>query len=98
MKKLFYLLALCIALSTAGVKGQVLIGENADPQPFSILELESGGERGLRIPQLTEAERNTLTGSAEFQEEKTGKAKGLVIYNKDTDALEYWNGEAWVSF
>lgn len=101
MKKTIYKLLLCILFIGYAATGysQVTIGSLDDPQGFSILELISGSGNtgGLRMPQLTEAERNTLTGSAAFQAEKMGKAVGLTIYNTTNGCIEFWNGTEWIS-
>ena len=84
------------AVSIASVNAQVTIGENVDPQKFSLLELIST-QQGMRLPQLTETERDELTVSSDFQNEKSGKAKGLLIYNTTENRPEFWNGEKWVA-
>jgi uncharacterized protein (TIGR02145 family) len=75
-------------------KGQVTIGADKSPQAFSILELISNN-KGLRLSQLTTAERNSITNSADFQAKKTAEAKGLTIYNTSMNCLQYWNGSRW---
>jgi formylglycine-generating enzyme required for sulfatase activity len=37
-----------------------------------------------------------VENSPEFQAEKTGKARGLQIFNIDTKCVETWNGEVWI--
>lgn len=81
------------------LKAQVAIGENKDPEAFSLLELisETGG---LRLPQLTTGERNNLKLEALdpiANKEEWDAAKGLVIFNTDTRCLEFWNSTQWVS-
>ncbi|MDR1562500.1 MAG: hypothetical protein LBS54_05380 [Dysgonamonadaceae bacterium] len=79
-------------LSAGVVKAQVTIGATTDPHSFSILELVSGGERGLRLPQMTTEERDALTATL------TGnsKAQGLRIFNTTTKCVETWNGTKWI--
>ncbi|MDR1544086.1 MAG: hypothetical protein LBS50_06730 [Prevotellaceae bacterium] len=76
---------------------QVTIGANQEPQNFSILELISNNESGgLRLPQLDNAQRNDMVATAEFQNEKIGKARGLTIFNLSTCCIETWNGSRWI--
>ena len=84
------LLATLLLLSSLCLQAQVTIGSGKIPEAFSILEIVSGGEGGLRLPQLTTAERDGLTFSGDV-------AKGLTIYNMSTDCLDYWNGTKWIS-
>lgn len=74
------------------IKDESVIGSAATPSPISILELEST-KKGLLLPRMTTDERRAL---------KPGQYKnssGLVIFNKDTDCIEYWNAQKdrWVS-
>jgi formylglycine-generating enzyme required for sulfatase activity len=92
MKKFLFTAAALLLLSAMGAKAQVHIGEVSDPQPFSILELESDGSRGLRLPQLTTAQRTALEPSLAGNT----KAPGLQIFNKTTRCVETWNGTKWI--
>jgi len=47
---------------------------------------------GLKTPRLTTEERNTMPVSG------NPYANGQVVYNKDNDCLEFWNGSKWRSF
>ncbi|MDR0686264.1 MAG: hypothetical protein LBF79_02210, partial [Dysgonamonadaceae bacterium] len=92
MKKTFFLiLALCL-LNVSRATAQVIIGADisVNPQPFSLLELESNGTRGFRLPQMTTGQRDALT--------LTGKdaARGLQIFNIFTKCVETWNGSKWI--
>jgi formylglycine-generating enzyme required for sulfatase activity len=103
--------AIIWALSTVSTKAQVTIGSLDTPQNFSILELISNNTRGLRLPQLTQAERDLLDGTeantsgastamlaarSAFATEKTGKAEGLQIFNTTTKCVNTWNGTVWI--
>jgi len=78
---------------TLPVRSQVLIGENKNPQSFSILEISTVLQKGgLRLPQLTNTERNVLAVSA-----TDVLSRGLIIFNTDTHCIEFWNGTKWVS-
>ena len=85
------------ATSDVGVGG-VTIGSIEDPQVFSILELISNGSKGLRLPQLTTAQRDAMTTSTQFIAAKNTTAMGLLIFNTTTRCMELWNGSVWVSF
>jgi len=95
-----YFLFLFILIFTCKVQlnAQVSIGGSPaqTPQSFSILELVSGKTDsigGLRLPQLTEANK-TAINSALLNNEKSA---GLFIFNSDSSRIEYWNGSAWVA-
>jgi hypothetical protein len=93
MKKLFFTTAALLVMSaTNGARAQVTIGSNVTPQSYSILELESSGTRGLRLPQLTTIERNNLTPTLEGN----SAAQGLQIFNTSTECVETWNGTKWI--
>ena len=48
--------------------------------------------QGQRTPRLTTVQRDQIqTGSNEY-------ANGLIIYNVDTDCLEFWDSGAWRNF
>jgi len=78
------------------VKSQVTIGSQKASQNFSILELIST-EGGLRLPQLTSGERDSLKLDALTDSVTIEAAKGLVVYNTDVDCLEFWSGDKWIS-
>jgi len=99
-KSLFVRLCLAVAVlfTSIGVNAQVTIGASDAPQSFSVLELISDGERGLRLPKMTTAERNAVSGTdGAFGTANATLALGLVVYNTTTNCLEYWNGTRWVS-
>jgi uncharacterized protein (TIGR02145 family) len=79
------------------VCAQVTIGAGTPPHDFSVLELISNQNMGLRMPLLTTGERDNMTMTAEFQTYKEDLAKGLTIFNTTTDCLEFWNGAKWIS-
>ena len=84
---------LCVPFS---MSAQVTIGSGDAPRSFSVLELFSDGERGLRLPKMTTTERNDMTTeflAGDYYE----LANGLVIFNTTNGCLEYWNGTRWVS-
>ena len=82
-------------LIPAGLSAQVTIGSGKIPEAYSVLELISNNTMGMRLPQMTTAERNAM--QATFGAGTTTEAKGLVIYNTTNDCVEYWNKTRWVS-
>ncbi|MDR1561699.1 MAG: hypothetical protein LBS54_01260 [Dysgonamonadaceae bacterium] len=96
MKK-YFLIAVALLMMSAGVvKAQVTIGATNDPHDFSILELVSNGNLGLRLPQMTTEQRDAMVQTEDFQAEKNGKARGLQIFNMTTKCVETWNGSKWI--
>jgi len=81
---------------TMPLKAQVTIGSQEAPKSFSILELIST-TGGLRLPQLSDQELTDLTNNKLSTSDAKEAAKGLVIYNKTTNCLEFWNGDKWIS-
>jgi len=94
-KKKIYLLVFSLALFIHG-QAQVTIGDQTAPQPFSILELMTNiAKGGIRLPQLTTAQRDSIALTPAFV--SNPNSAGLVIYNTDTNCLEFWNLDHWVS-
>ncbi len=79
------------------IRAQVTIGAGEPPQDFSILEVVSNGIGGLRLPHLTNDQRNAITSHASFTGDKAELGQGLAIFNLDTKCYEYWNNKRWVS-
>ncbi|MDQ6531507.1 hypothetical protein [Flavobacterium sp. LHD-85] len=89
-KNLFCMWLLLLALFfSVNTQAQMTIGGKKAPEPFSVLELLNKG--GLRLPQMTTAQRNA------FAVQGNAKGEGLTIYNSDTKCVEYWNATRWVS-
>ena len=95
--KRHYLIAAVLLLSSVCLKAQITVGNDSIPQAFSALEIISNNTRGMRLPQLSAGDRNTLENSQAFQDEITGKAKGLMIFNTTNKCVETWNGATWIS-
>ncbi|MDR1561556.1 MAG: hypothetical protein LBS54_00520 [Dysgonamonadaceae bacterium] len=98
MKKYFFIAAALLMMSASVAKAQVTIGSAANPQSFSILELVSEGERGLRLPQMTFCEQEELTAILKglLTPAEKNAAQGLQIFNTDTKCVETWNGSKWI--
>jgi len=77
---------------------QVTIGADKKPENFSVLELISHGNLGLRLPQMSEEKRNTMEATNEFQAEKLDRAVGLTIFNISNKCVEIWNSLQWISW
>ncbi|GHT33660.1 hypothetical protein FACS189434_08360 [Bacteroidia bacterium] len=58
---------------------------------FTIWSANAQIAAGLRVPQLTTAQRNQIMVNG------NPLAKGQAVYNLDTNCFEYWNGSKWVS-
>lgn len=95
------MILLCFTLQgIVNVNAQVSIGGNSNqpkiPESFSILELVSAPTAvigGLRLPQLTEADKTSINSELAGKEE----AKGLFIYNIEKNQVEYWDGTKWIA-
>jgi len=79
----------------AVLHSQVLIGSYQSdmlPQEYSVLELISNGNKGLRLPQLTGSQFQAMNLKLSDME-----AKGLTVFNMDTNCVEVWEGKQWNS-
>ncbi|MDR2474674.1 MAG: hypothetical protein LBD45_02335 [Bacteroidales bacterium] len=84
---------ICMAFSGCLLQAQVLIGSTQPPKDFSVLEISTDDATGgLRLPQLSTAQRATLNLGVSPQ-----LAKGLVIYNVEKDSVQFWNNAKWVN-
>lgn len=92
-KQFLLLILLGLFMTLTPTLAQVTIGDIKEPESFSILEIVSNDKGGLRLPQMTTQKRNDITPVAKGN----NLANGLVIYNLDTNCVEYWNGSKWVS-
>jgi len=93
LKALRVVMTLVVLMTLTPLQAQVTIGDETAPQPFSLLEISTENEQGgLRLPQLTTEQRNALNIAYADQT----KAKGLQIFNIDTNCVETWNGTTWI--
>jgi len=94
--KIFAMLPL-ILFSFGKLSSQVTIGSSNPPSPWSLLDLDNpestDRHRALHLPRLYEAERNALVPPGATNVE----ARGLMIFNRDTRCLEFWNETEWIS-
>ena len=87
-------LASLMFLMTANVQAQITVGADVPPKPYSVLEISTENVKGgLRLPQLTTTERNALDTKSD-----NVAAKGLLVYNKDENCVNYYNGSKWRNF
>jgi len=83
-----------VLFSFGKLSSQVTIGSSALPSEASLLYLDASiNHRALHLPRLTEADREALVPSGTPNVE----ARGLMIFNRDTQCLEFWNETEWVS-
>jgi|GEM_PF-1727916 len=94
----FFLLAVTMAfLSPFGLSSQVTIGSLNPPSQFSLLDLDaSEQQRALHNARLDSVQRNALASTGSSLE-RQDSARGLLLYNTDTNCLEFWNGSQWIS-
>jgi len=97
MRKSVLIIACVAFIASATVSAQVTVGSQKAPETFSVLELIANKNSGLRLPQLTTQQRNDLTASPDFQAKRLAEARGLVIFNINTNCVETWNGSEWIS-
>ena len=98
MKKSFFILATAmLLLGAVTTTAQVTIGSNKSPEAFSLLELISENDKGLRLPQIeTDTQRDLVfTNAAGFKNNPL--AIGLQIFNMESNCVEYWDGNDWIS-
>ena len=86
MKK-YLLFFISVILLSSGIQAQVTIGSLDPPADFSILQLE-GAAGGLRLPQVSQTNRNAINTSSPT-------AEGLMLYNTNTNWVDYWDGLSW---
>ena len=92
------IILLMVALFASPLKAQVKIGDVTNPQSYSILEIDTTQYKGgLRMPQLTTQQRDSLSTNVFPLAGNQNASKGLVIFNTDSKCLEYWNNSEWIS-
>jgi hypothetical protein len=83
--RLFILVCTALFLQPAFAQGVKISATGGDPDPASLLELEST-QRGFLPPRMTTAERNTIPAPV---------PEGLTIFNTDTKCTNVYTGQAW---
>jgi len=96
MTNLRFFVVFCgLLMAFSPIYSQVTVGDNKTPEMFSLLELVSGNNKGLRLPQITStAQRDAIfTNAAGFSTNPL--AVGLQIFNLQTKCVEVWDGTEW---
>ena len=83
--KSFSLGIACIIISIASYAQNVGIGTNI-PHSSALLEVNST-TKGALLPRMTNAQRTTISTPA----------KGLIVFDTDSNSFWYYNGSAWVN-
>ena len=102
--KSFFLTLLLAAMIfvPAHLSAQVTIGSDRAPSPWALLDLDNSERvrnneqpKALHLPRLTDDDRDDLNLEATAGPESP--ARGLMIFNIDSECLEFWSGTAWIS-
>jgi len=95
-KKLFLTVATAVLLLSNGafLNAQVTVGDEKNPESFSVLELTSNTHNGLRLPQIETIAERDLISAAHGAEPAM---MGLEIFDMETHCVETWNGNVWIS-
>lgn len=95
----YILITLILMLGTSIAMAQITIGADNEPEDFSMLQVESApasNRTGIRMPQLDNIAKAALEAKITVSQAQKDKARGLMIFNSDTNGIEYWNGTKWV--
>jgi uncharacterized protein (TIGR02145 family) len=96
-KSILTLGIIALVACTTTLNAQVTIGQDKNPEAFSVLELivnaDPAKAKGLRLPQMSTAQRNAMT-DATFR--ANPEAQGLQIFNTDSKCVETWNSTKWI--
>ena len=94
---LFGLMLICTTVfSQVGINNDT----SALPNGAAMLDVESN-DKGVLIPRLTSAERDANLADNDIDTvppagvTNTDITEGLLIFNTDVNAFEYWDGELW---
>jgi uncharacterized protein (TIGR02145 family) len=97
MGRMIFWMLTFIVLNPASMKAQVTIGTDMDPHSGAVLDLQST-THGLKFPNVSINNVNVfglpLSGISTL-----AKAKGMVVYNTNTnigEGLYVWNGSKWL--
>ncbi len=90
--KRYWLIAISIVLFGTAMSQNLGIGTDY-PNAYSILEMKSV-DKGLLIPRLSLADRDTELDAASLGLSETG----LLIYNTTDSIFNYWDGVRWLGF
>jgi len=81
----YFIFLVGLLLFTIQSTAQVKVGDNSSTiHPSAVLEIESTN-KALLLPRMTTAQRNAIASPA----------LGLVIFNTNTNCLNWWTGTQW---
>ena len=97
MKKMFLFWLMFLIWDIANINAQVTFGSTADPAPGAVLDLQSGGNKGLLMPQVT------LTSASVWAPVSGSAVNGMTVFNLSdatTNGLEgigvyLWMNGSW---
>ena len=87
------ILAAVATICTTGLQAQAVIGEGAgdkEPMDYAMLQLESGGKGGLRLPKTDDLVASVAGWYTSI--DVSPAAEGLMYYNTVTNQVEYMDG------
>ncbi len=90
MKKVIFTLGIAastLASSLTQAQGVGINNDNTDPNPSAMLDVKSTN-KGLLIPRMSSTQRAAITSPA----------KGLMVFDNQTNSFWYFNGTAWTQF
>ena len=98
LKKTFSTLLLAAILCAPfTVSAQVTIGSDRAPSQWSLLDLcTREQQKALHNARMDSIQRNALVTPASPVNHRDS-AQGLMLFNTDSDCLEFWSGTRWVS-
>lgn len=87
MKKYFFILAVLLLSSFAGITQSIAINEDGSlPNPHAIVDIKSS-TKGVLIPRMSTAARLAIPNTL-----------GLLVYDTDNNLFWYNSGASWLSF
>jgi len=86
-KYILLFLSVIILFVSNNIQAQITVGSLNEPASFSVLQLD-GILGGFRLPQVAETDRDDIDVSSTL-------ANGLMVYNTNTNWVDYWDGTKW---
>lgn len=80
---------LLLVLLAQAASAQITVGEDVNPEAFSMIQVES--KASIRLPRITEAGKSVL----QTELINNPESAGLTFYNLTTGKLEFWDGQGW---
>ena len=94
MKKIFVMMLTVLYWGTASMNAQVMIGSASDPAPGAVLDLQSGGNKGLLMPRVI------LTSASVWAPLSGSAVNGMTVFNTSTattNGLEGTGMYVWIN-